>query len=119
MQFEMYDNGGIMRAMLSSIVSRGIIIAEERPTSRPDDDVAVAVAGEHVAVLIEGYAGDVSGLVPALEDAHAFVQHAAVVQRPEGHVPFAAGHNLVSFQRMPLDANHRVDGALQPTVVSR
>lgn len=90
-------------------------IESKRITSSPDDDVAVAVAGEDVTVLIEGHARDVPRLVSALKDAHTFVQHAAVVQRPEGHVSLAAGHYLVAFQRMPLGANHRVDGALQST----
>jgi len=42
-------------------------------TSSPNDDVAVAVAGEDVAVLIEGDTGNVSGLIPALEDTHTFI----------------------------------------------
>lgn len=88
-------------------------------TSSPNDDVAVAVASEDVAVLIEGDTGNVPGLVSALEDAHTFIQHAAVVQGPKGHVSFSARDDLVTFQRMPLGANHRVDGALQSTISVR
>lgn len=88
-------------------------------TSSPNDDVAIAVAGENVAVLIEGDAGDVSGLIPALKDAHTFVQHTTIVQGPERHVSFSAGDDLISFQRMPFGANHRVDRALQSAVIGR
>jgi len=72
-------------------------MAGQKITSGPDDNVAVTVAGEDVAVLIEGHTGDVSRLVPALEDAHALVQHAAIVQGPEGHVSLPARHYLVPF----------------------
>lgn len=96
----------------------GIIIAK-KTTSSPNDDVAVAVAGEDVAVLIEGDTSNVPGLISVLEDAHAFIQHAAVVQGPKGHMSFSTGDDLVTFQRMPLGANHRVDGALQSTFISR
>lgn len=89
----------------------------KRTTSSPNNDVAIAVAGENVAVLVEGDAGDVSGLIPILEDAHTFVQHTTIVQGPERHVSFSAGDDLISFQRMPFGANHHVDGALQSSAV--
>lgn len=98
-----------------SISLRNLIAKEI--TSTPNDNVAVAVAGEDITVLIEGDTSDISGLISALEDAHTFVKHTAIVQGPKGHVSFPARNDLVSFQRMPLGANHRVDGTLQSTVI--
>lgn len=74
----------------------------------PNDDVAIAVAGQHVAVLRECYASHVSRLVPALENAHPLVQHTAVVKRPEGHVALAAGDDVIPLQRMPLGTHDSV-----------
>lgn len=81
-------------------------------TSSPNNDVAIAVAGENVAVLIEGDTGNIPGFISALKDAHTFVQHTTIVQGPERHVSFSTGDDLISFQRMPFGANHRVDRAL-------
>lgn len=81
-------------------------------TSTPNDNVAITVAGKNVTVLIEGDTSDISGLVPALEDTHTFVKHTTIVQGPKGYVSFPARNDLVPFQRMPLGANHRVDGTL-------
>lgn len=86
-------------------------------TSAPNNDVTVAITGKNITVLIKRHTGHVSRFFSAFENPHPFVQHTTIIERPKRQVSFPTGHDLVSFQRMPLRAYHRVHRALQLTIV--
>ncbi len=80
-------------------------------TASPDDDVAVGVASDDVAVVVEGHAGDVLGLV-AFKETIALGKRAVRLERPEGAVVLADGDDDVLVDRVELAAQDPVSRTL-------
>ena len=79
----------------------------------PDEDVAVGVPGDDVAIGGESQTGDVLGFVPLVKDSRLPAQcERGLIQLPEVDEPLPHGDDSSALQGVELSSDHGLRGAL-------